>query len=108
VVGGLQRRSDRSDEDGRAPRPYRGAGELVGAARPGVRESDGHVDRDHLDRSVGACGGDQLLDVGRGVGGCHLVVERDADPAGLAGIDSQNPFSRHRDIITPARRSRAK
>jgi len=46
------------------------------------------------------------VDVARGVRGGRLAGERDADPAGLTGIDSQNPFGRHRDIITPARRLR--
>jgi hypothetical protein len=51
-------------------------------------QADGHVDRHDLDGSVGMGGGDELVDVGRGVGGGGSAGEGDADPAGLAGSDS--------------------
>jgi hypothetical protein len=102
VVWGFQSGPDRSHEDGPPLWADRGAGELVGAAGPGVGQADGHVDRDDLDGSVGAYGGDELVDVGCGVGGGCSAGERDADPAGLAGIDSENPFRRHPAIIASA------
>ena len=77
-----------SHKDGPPLWSYLGACELVGAAVPGVGQADGHVDRHDMHQSVGVCGGDELVDVGRSVGGGGSAGQGDANPAGLAGIDS--------------------